>query len=59
VAADLDRRNNLSLDSLNFFLADVRDGLGPCSALTHEHDKSLLFRAGFSFAARRLTSAER
>lgn len=24
-----DRRNNLSLDGLNFFLADVRDGLGP------------------------------
>lgn len=23
------RRNNLSLDGLNFFLADVRDGLGP------------------------------
>jgi MFS family permease len=24
-----DHRNNLSLDGLNFFLADVRDGLGP------------------------------
>ncbi len=24
-----DRRNNFSLDGLNFFLADVRDGLGP------------------------------
>jgi predicted MFS family arabinose efflux permease len=33
VAADLDRRNNLSLDSLNFFLADVRDGLGPYLAI--------------------------
>jgi len=29
----LDRRNNLSLDSLNFFLADVRDGLGPYLAI--------------------------
>ncbi len=28
-----DRRNNLSLDSLNFFLADVRDGLGPYLAI--------------------------
>ncbi|HGM5552469.1 TPA: MFS transporter [Pseudomonas putida] len=27
------RRNNLSLDSLNFFLADVRDGLGPYLAI--------------------------
>ncbi|MDO7895988.1 MFS transporter [Pseudomonas sp. K18] len=30
---NLDRRNNLSLDSLNFFLADVRDGLGPYLAI--------------------------
>nr|WP_246226480.1 MFS transporter [Pseudomonas atagonensis] len=29
----MDRRNNLSLDSLNFFLADVRDGLGPYLAI--------------------------
>lgn len=29
----LDRRNNRSLDSLNFFLADVRDGLGPYLAI--------------------------
>ncbi|MBX8600870.1 MFS transporter [Pseudomonas cichorii] len=28
-----DRRNALSLDSLNFFLADVRDGLGPYLAI--------------------------
>ncbi|WP_434576217.1 MFS transporter [Pseudomonas sp. Z3-6] len=28
-----DRRNNLSLDGLNFFLADVRDGLGPYLAI--------------------------
>ncbi|KPX34233.1 Major facilitator transporter [Pseudomonas coronafaciens pv. garcae] len=28
-----DRRNTLSLDSLNFFLADVRDGLGPYLAI--------------------------
>ncbi|MCU1772856.1 MFS transporter [Pseudomonas sp. 13B_3.2_Bac1] len=28
-----DRRNKLSLDSLNFFLADVRDGLGPYLAI--------------------------
>jgi MFS family permease len=27
------RRNELSLDSLNFFLADVRDGLGPYLAI--------------------------
>jgi MFS family permease len=27
------RRNNLSLDGLNFFLADVRDGLGPYLAI--------------------------
>jgi predicted MFS family arabinose efflux permease len=33
VATHLDRRNNLSLDSLNFFLADVRDGLGPYLAI--------------------------
>ncbi|WP_339447007.1 MFS transporter [Pseudomonas sp. EA_5y_Pfl2_R50] len=33
MAAHLDRRNNLSLDSLNFFLADVRDGLGPYLAI--------------------------
>lgn len=30
---NLDRRNNLSLDDLNFFLADVRDGLGPYLAI--------------------------
>ena len=29
----LDRRNTFSLDSLNFFLADVRDGLGPYLAI--------------------------
>ena len=29
----LDLRNNRSLDSLNFFLADVRDGLGPYLAI--------------------------
>ena len=28
-----DRRNRFSLDSLNFFLADVRDGLGPYLAI--------------------------
>ncbi|MGF6128056.1 MFS family permease [Pseudomonas frederiksbergensis] len=28
-----DRRNTLSLDGLNFFLADVRDGLGPYLAI--------------------------
>ena len=28
-----ERRNNLSLDGLNFFLADVRDGLGPYLAI--------------------------
>ncbi|WP_285420228.1 MFS transporter [Pseudomonas sp. efr-133-TYG-5] len=33
MATHLDRRNNLSLDSLNFFLADVRDGLGPYLAI--------------------------
>lgn len=31
--ADLSRRNALSLDGLNFFLADVRDGLGPYLAI--------------------------
>lgn len=29
----IDRRSTLSLDSLNFFLADVRDGLGPYLAI--------------------------
>lgn len=29
----IDRRNTLSLDALNFFLADVRDGLGPYLAI--------------------------
>ncbi|WP_374725988.1 MFS transporter [Pseudomonas hunanensis] len=29
----LNRRNTLSLDALNFFLADVRDGLGPYLAI--------------------------
>jgi predicted MFS family arabinose efflux permease len=33
VVTHLDRRNNFSLDSLNFFLADVRDGLGPYLAI--------------------------
>jgi len=33
VISHLDRRNNRSLDSLNFFLADVRDGLGPYLAI--------------------------
>ncbi|MCO7629077.1 MFS transporter [Pseudomonas fluorescens] len=33
MATHTDRRNNLSLDSLNFFLADVRDGLGPYLAI--------------------------
>lgn len=33
MATHLDSRNNLSLDSLNFFLADVRDGLGPYLAI--------------------------
>jgi MFS family permease len=33
VVTHTDRRNNLSLDSLNFFLADVRDGLGPYLAI--------------------------
>lgn len=33
MATHLDHRNNLSLDSLNFFLADVRDGLGPYLAI--------------------------
>lgn len=33
LASHSERRNNLSLDSLNFFLADVRDGLGPYLAI--------------------------
>ncbi|MCV4274652.1 MFS transporter [Pseudomonas capsici] len=33
MASHSDRRNALSLDSLNFFLADVRDGLGPYLAI--------------------------
>jgi MFS family permease len=33
VAKHADLRNTLSLDSLNFFLADVRDGLGPYLAI--------------------------
>nr|WP_207161295.1 MFS transporter [Pseudomonas fluorescens] len=33
VANHSDLRNTLSLDSLNFFLADVRDGLGPYLAI--------------------------
>ncbi|MCI3945215.1 MFS transporter [Pseudomonas syringae] len=33
MASHTDRRNTLSLDSLNFFLADVRDGLGPYLAI--------------------------
>jgi MFS family permease len=33
VADHSDLRNTLSLDSLNFFLADVRDGLGPYLAI--------------------------
>ncbi len=33
VAKHSDLRNTLSLDSLNFFLADVRDGLGPYLAI--------------------------
>jgi MFS family permease len=33
VANPSDLRNTLSLDSLNFFLADVRDGLGPYLAI--------------------------
>ena len=33
VARHADLRNTLSLDSLNFFLADVRDGLGPYLAI--------------------------
>jgi MFS family permease len=33
VARHSDLRNTLSLDSLNFFLADVRDGLGPYLAI--------------------------
>ncbi|MEW5716261.1 MFS transporter [Pseudomonas sp. SB113] len=33
MARHADLRNTLSLDSLNFFLADVRDGLGPYLAI--------------------------
>lgn len=33
MVTDSDRRNNFSLDGLNFFLADVRDGLGPYLAI--------------------------
>ena len=33
MAKHTDLRNTLSLDSLNFFLADVRDGLGPYLAI--------------------------
>jgi MFS family permease len=33
VDALIQRRNNRSLDALNFFLADVRDGLGPYLAI--------------------------
>jgi MFS family permease len=33
VNAHTQRRNNRSLDALNFFLADVRDGLGPYLAI--------------------------
>jgi MFS family permease len=33
ITQSIDRRNTLSLDSLNFFLADVRDGLGPYLAI--------------------------
>ena len=33
MARHSDLRNTLSLDSLNFFLADVRDGLGPYLAI--------------------------
>ena len=33
VARHSDLRNTLSLDSINFFLADVRDGLGPYLAI--------------------------
>ncbi|NWD88036.1 MFS transporter, partial [Pseudomonas sp. K5002] len=33
MATRSDLRNTLSLDSLNFFLADVRDGLGPYLAI--------------------------
>ncbi|NVL55425.1 hypothetical protein F2S70_13855 [Pseudomonas syringae pv. actinidiae] len=33
MASHADRCNALSLDSLNFFLADVRDGLGPYLAI--------------------------
>jgi predicted MFS family arabinose efflux permease len=33
LAIHTDRRNTLSMDGLNFFLADVRDGLGPYLAI--------------------------
>lgn len=33
MVTDSDRSNKFSLDSLNFFLADVRDGLGPYLAI--------------------------
>lgn len=33
MATQSDLGNALSLDSLNFFLADVRDGLGPYLAI--------------------------
>lgn len=33
LAIHADRRNTLSMDGLNFFLADVRDGLGPYLAI--------------------------
>ncbi|WP_407316257.1 MFS transporter [Pseudomonas sp. nanlin1] len=33
MALSLDQRNSRSLDALNFFLADVRDGLGPYLAI--------------------------
>ncbi|KPW96782.1 Major facilitator transporter [Pseudomonas syringae pv. cerasicola] len=38
MASHADRRNTLSLDSLNFFLADVRDGLGPYLLAVHKWD---------------------
>ena len=41
VAKHSDLSNALSLDSLNFFLADVRDGLGPRS---EEHTSELQSR---------------
>ncbi|NVL45825.1 hypothetical protein F2S75_04755 [Pseudomonas syringae pv. actinidiae] len=43
MASHADRCNALSLDSLNFFLADVRDGLGPYLAIyllaVHQWDR--------------------